>query len=44
MNVDHLATRVKDIVRNKSEGRQHPVLLAPWSSPPLVIRNIPEKK
>jgi len=41
MNIDHLSTRVKDIVRNESRGKQNPVLLAPWSSPPLVIRRVP---
>lgn len=41
MNIDHLSTRVKDLVRNESKGKQNPVLLAPWSSPPLVIRRIP---
>jgi len=41
MNVRHLYTRVEDLVRNGSKGKQNPVLLAPWSTPPIVIRRIP---
>jgi len=41
MNVRHLHLRAEDIVRDESKGKQNPVLLAPWSAPPIVIRKVP---
>ena len=32
---------VFDLVNRDSKGRQHPVLLAPWTMPPMVIRKTP---
>ena len=41
MNVRHWHLRAEDLVRDMSKGKQNPVLLAPWSMPPLVIRKVP---
>ena len=40
MNIYHIYSRVYDEVRNASNGKQNPMLLAPWTSPPLVVRNL----
>lgn len=41
MNVHHLYVGVADAVRRASDGKQHPVLFAPWTAQPLVIRTVP---
>ena len=41
MNIRHLHTRVEDLVRNDSKGKQNPVSFAPWSLPTLVLRKTP---
>jgi len=41
MNIRHLHTRVEALVLNASKGKQNPVLLAPYSMPPLVLRRVP---
>ncbi len=42
MNVRHLHTRVEDIVRNQSRGKQNPTIFVPHTSPPIVLRRIPD--
>jgi WD40 repeat protein len=44
MHIHHIYTRVYDEVRNESKGKQNPMLLAPWTMPPVVIRNVTEQK
>ncbi len=41
MNVQHAYVKVLDMVSTESKGKQTPVLLAPWTRPPLVLRKVP---
>jgi hypothetical protein len=40
MHVYHLYSKVIDLVRKDSGGKQHPLLLTPWTMPPLVLRKV----
>jgi WD40 repeat protein len=40
MNVQHAYVKVLDLVSRASNGQQTPVLLAPWTRPPLVLRKV----
>jgi WD40 repeat protein len=43
MNVQHAYVKVLDLVSRASNGQQTPVLLAPWTRPPLVLRKVNRK-
>jgi hypothetical protein len=43
MRVSHLYAKVYDLVWKDSKGKQNPMLLSPWTMPPLVIRKIESK-
>jgi WD40 repeat protein len=44
MHVVHVYGKVIDLVRKESNGKQNPVLLAPWTMPPLILRAVHEKE
>jgi hypothetical protein len=44
MHVVHVYGKVIDLVRKESNGKQNPVLLVPWTMPPLVLRNVNEQR
>jgi WD40 repeat protein len=40
MHVHHVYSKVIDRVLKESSGKQHPLLLTPWTMPPLVLRKV----
>jgi hypothetical protein len=44
MHMHHVYSKVLDLVRKDSQGKQNPQLLTPWTMAPLVIRKVAENR